>query len=125
MPVYEYKCPRCGIWEELSRYPLTYSKCPKCGAPSTKLMSRPSMIIVGAKFGDGFFQKKYLDPKKSIAESMQKMEEGGTLKQVTKEAQGNIRKHLKGELWNPEYVRKHEDSFKIQEEMESKIEEQK
>ncbi|HEY3315664.1 MAG TPA: FmdB family zinc ribbon protein [Bacillota bacterium] len=51
MPVYEYKCPKCGHFEV--EQPITaevLSTCPKCGKPIKKLISRSAVIFKGSGF---------------------------------------------------------------------------
>ncbi len=51
MPVYEYKCPKCGHFEV--EQPITADAlrtCPKCGKPVKKLISRSTVIFKGSGF---------------------------------------------------------------------------
>ncbi|MHB0886817.1 MAG: FmdB family zinc ribbon protein [Bacillota bacterium] len=51
MPVYEYKCPKCGHFEV--EQPITadaLKTCPKCGKPVKKLISRSAVIFKGSGF---------------------------------------------------------------------------
>lgn len=53
MPIYEYKCDRCGKFEKLQKMsdaPL--ATCPKCGGPVKKLISHNVGIIFK---GSGFY----------------------------------------------------------------------
>ncbi|HHY17631.1 MAG TPA: zinc ribbon domain-containing protein [Firmicutes bacterium] len=53
MPIYEYKCDKCGKFEKLQRMsdaPLT--TCPQCGGPVKKLISHNVGIIFK---GPGFY----------------------------------------------------------------------
>jgi putative FmdB family regulatory protein len=53
MPVYEYKCPKCGVFEvtrKITEEPL--KTCPKCGEPVKKLISHNVGIIFK---GPGFY----------------------------------------------------------------------
>lgn len=53
MPIYEYKCDKCGKFEKMQRMsdaPLT--TCPKCGGPVKKLISHNVGIIFK---GPGFY----------------------------------------------------------------------
>ncbi|MCR4401300.1 MAG: zinc ribbon domain-containing protein [Firmicutes bacterium] len=53
MPTYEYHCEKCGRFEELQRMsdePL--SRCPTCGGPVRRLISRNVSIIFK---GSGFY----------------------------------------------------------------------
>ncbi len=53
MPVYEYRCPNCGVFE-LNQKITDEAKtnCPTCGAPVKKLISRGVGIIFK---GSGFY----------------------------------------------------------------------
>ncbi len=51
MPIYEYKCPKCGHFEV--EQPITAAAletCPKCGKPVKKLISRSTVIFKGSGF---------------------------------------------------------------------------
>ncbi len=53
MPIYEYKCPKCGVFEVTQRIteePLTV--CPNCGAKVKKLISHGVGIVFK---GPGFY----------------------------------------------------------------------
>ncbi len=53
VPIYEYKCEKCGTFEQLQKMsdaPLT--TCPTCGGPVKKLISRSVGIIFK---GPGFY----------------------------------------------------------------------
>lgn len=36
MPIYKFKCSKCGIFEELMDLNEKYEKCPKCGNKDIK-----------------------------------------------------------------------------------------
>jgi len=56
MPLYDYKCPHCGIFEvEQSIKEKVFSKCPKCGRDVKRLIS-PSGIVFK---GSGFYVNDY------------------------------------------------------------------
>lgn len=50
MPIYEYKCKKCGqineIWQKLSDLPL--SKCEACGGPVKKIISQNTFHLKGS-----------------------------------------------------------------------------
>jgi len=53
MPIYEYKCPKCGIVEVMQKVddePL--KDCPNCGEPVKKLISHSVGILFK---GPGFY----------------------------------------------------------------------
>jgi putative FmdB family regulatory protein len=48
VPLYEYRCPRCGTFEQVKKFsdpPLT--ACPTCGRPVEKLLSAPAIQFKG------------------------------------------------------------------------------
>jgi putative FmdB family regulatory protein len=48
MPIYEYRCPKCGEFEQMQRItepPL--QRCPQCRKKVTKLMSNTSFQLKG------------------------------------------------------------------------------
>jgi putative FmdB family regulatory protein len=57
MPLYEYKCVKCGehveIIQRVSDKP--YSHCPKCGGEMKKLLSAPAIQFKGS----GFYKTDY------------------------------------------------------------------
>ncbi len=54
MPIYEYKCTKCGcVFEEISAYSTNGNgthKCEKCGAPAKRLISAPQVVFHGGGF---------------------------------------------------------------------------
>jgi putative FmdB family regulatory protein len=55
MPIYEYKCTKCGTrFEELlSRQASTHVPCPQCGSAKTdKLVSAAGILSSGTKAAD-------------------------------------------------------------------------
>lgn len=53
MPIYEYKCPKCGVFEvtrKITDEPL--QTCPNCGEPVKKMISHNVGIIFK---GPGFY----------------------------------------------------------------------
>ena len=49
MPLYEYRCPKDGTFERISKFsdpPLT--ACPQCGGPVEKLASAPAIQFKGS-----------------------------------------------------------------------------
>jgi putative FmdB family regulatory protein len=56
MPLYEYECPGCGVFEALSNYGENCRPCPGCGRTSKKIISLPAH----ARFiGPGFYAWDY------------------------------------------------------------------
>ncbi len=53
MPTYEYKCPNCGVFEEIQKITdEPKESCPRCGAPVKKLISHNVGIVFK---GSGFY----------------------------------------------------------------------
>lgn len=53
MPTYDYKCPKCGVFEtqqKITAPPL--EKCPTCGEPVRRLISNNVAIIYN---GSGYY----------------------------------------------------------------------
>lgn len=45
MPIYEYRCPKCGIFEVILPVSAENLKaCPSCGQKVQKLISKPAVI---------------------------------------------------------------------------------
>lgn len=60
MPTYEYKCGRCGTfeqWQSIKDDPLAV--CPKCGSRVERLISTGGGFILK---GAGFYQNDYRKP---------------------------------------------------------------
>lgn len=58
MPIYEYKCPKCGhIFEDWARSAdgHTEESCPVCATPSPRIISRTSFVLKG----DGWYVSDY------------------------------------------------------------------
>jgi putative FmdB family regulatory protein len=48
MPIYEYKCPKCGDFDQMQKMtdaPL--KKCPTCKSKVTKMISNPAFHLKG------------------------------------------------------------------------------
>ncbi len=67
MPIYEYRCEKCGyqfeVMQKVSDDPIT--KCPKCGGPVQKLISNTSFILKGT----GWYKTDYASPQKNSSSS--------------------------------------------------------
>ena len=48
MPLYEYECPECGLFERVQKFsdPIL-TACPTCGKPVEKLLSAPAIQFKG------------------------------------------------------------------------------
>ena len=74
MPIYEYKCPKCGVFEAMQRITEpSLKKCPTCKSKVERQISRGSFILKGS----GWYATDY-------ARSNGKSESGGD--SVTKDA---------------------------------------
>ena len=76
MPIYEYRCQKCGhrieLIQKFSDKPLT--KCSKCKGKLTKVISPPALQFKGS----GFYITDYTDkgkPPKSESEPKEKSKE--------------------------------------------------
>lgn len=67
MPLYEYKCDKCGkrveILQRVSDKP--YAHCPNCGGDMKKLFSSPAIQFKGS----GFYKTDYASKPASTGES--------------------------------------------------------
>jgi len=86
MPIYEYKCTKCGhIFEELrSMTDGEGATCPKCGAPAKKIFSGSVGFIFK---GSGFYITDYKNSSngngKNQGECLQKRRRAEAKKQST------------------------------------------
>jgi putative FmdB family regulatory protein len=49
MPIYEYKCPKCGVFEAMQRITEpSLKKCPTCKSKVERQISRGSFILKGS-----------------------------------------------------------------------------
>jgi len=57
MPIYEYNCPKCGVFECIRSYSDDELKsCPRCNSDIEKILSIPSQPIFR---GNGFYKTDY------------------------------------------------------------------
>ena len=49
MPLYEYECPQCGLFERMQKFsdPIL-TACPTCDQPVEKLLSAPAIQFKGS-----------------------------------------------------------------------------
>ena len=70
MPIYEYKCPKCGVVEVTQRIteaPL--KKCPNCKSKVERMISRSSFVLKGT----GWYATDYANKgKNNASESSEK-----------------------------------------------------
>ena len=65
MPIYEYKCKKCGEVSEFIKSINTNDKtevCPECGGKAVRIMSQSSFILKGS----GWYVTDYKSSKKKI-----------------------------------------------------------
>ena len=66
MPIYEYKCPKCGVFELVQRITEpALKKCPTCKGKVERLMSRTSFVLKGS----GWYATDYARNAKSDQKS--------------------------------------------------------
>lgn len=60
MPIYEYECPKCGVFEEIQKITdEALTKCPKCGKDVKRLVSESKFVLCGGGwYADGYQKKK-------------------------------------------------------------------
>ena len=60
MPIYEYECQDCGCDFEKHHYGKGSQvvECPKCGGPSEKQFSPPTVIQTGYKESDARYNRR-------------------------------------------------------------------
>jgi putative FmdB family regulatory protein len=59
MPIYEYKCPKCGVFEAMQRITeQSLKKCPTCKSKIERQMSRGSFILKGSGWYATDYAKK-------------------------------------------------------------------
>jgi putative FmdB family regulatory protein len=66
MPIYEYKCNRCGVFEvmqKITEAPL--KKCPTCKGKTERLISNTSFVLKGS----GWYATDYAKKSASKSES--------------------------------------------------------
>jgi putative FmdB family regulatory protein len=71
VPLYEYECPKDGVFEQMQKFsdpPL--SACPKCGSPVEKLLSAPAIQFKGS----GWYVTDYARKGRSDAGESKKAE---------------------------------------------------
>lgn len=74
MPLYEYKCSKCGIVFEILQKTADSStgSCPSCGAKARKLLSAPTLQFKGSGWYITDYRKKDTKDKSSKTKENQK-----------------------------------------------------
>ena len=58
MPLYEYRCPQCGVFERMQKFSdPVLTVCPTCDQPVEKLLSAPAIQFKGS----GWYVTDYAD----------------------------------------------------------------
>lgn len=87
MPIYEYKCQKCGnlleIIQKFNDKPLT--KCGKCGGELKKMISNTSFVLKGT----GWYKTDYASKPKKDKHRLEKSE---TKKENKKESKPETKK---------------------------------
>ena len=78
MPLYEYKCDKCGhLFEKIENVSAsTTKKCPKCGAKAARQPSAPAIQFKGSGWYVTDYAKKSSAPSSSGSDSGAKAESG-------------------------------------------------
>ena len=59
MPIYEYKCPKCGVFEAMQRITEpSLKKCPTCKSKVARQISRGSFVLKGSGWYATDYAKK-------------------------------------------------------------------
>ena len=45
MPIYEYECPKCGVFEKIETKGKKKARCPSCGKDSKKIISHSNFRL--------------------------------------------------------------------------------
>jgi putative FmdB family regulatory protein len=79
MPIYEYKCPKCGVFEAMQRISEpSLKKCPTCKSKVERQISRGSFILKGSGWYATDYAKKGANGADSSSESTPPATNGGT-----------------------------------------------
>jgi putative FmdB family regulatory protein len=99
LPLYEYKCEKCGNqFEKIEKHSApTTQKCPKCGAKAQRMIS-----AAGIQFkGSGWYVTDYKG-KNSGATSVEGPSDGGSAKSEEKSADAKTAESKTGEAKSTE-----------------------
>jgi putative FmdB family regulatory protein len=99
LPLYEYKCEKCGNqFEKIEKHSApTTQKCPKCGAKAQRMIS-----AAGIQFkGSGWYVTDYKG-KNSGATSVEGSSDGGSAKSEEKSADAKTAESKTGEAKSTE-----------------------
>jgi len=102
MPIYEYRCPKCGDFDQMQKISEgTLKKCPTCKAKVTKLISNPAFHLKGAGWYITDYGRKGADGKSSdggaAAESKSDDSSGSSEAKPEKKAEKSEKKDKKSD----------------------------
>jgi putative FmdB family regulatory protein len=61
LPLYEYQCPQCGVFERMQKFSdPVLTTCPTCRSPVEKLLSAPAIQFKGSGWYVTDYAKKAL-----------------------------------------------------------------
>ena len=70
MPIYEYECPKCGVFDEMQSIAAEPRKrCPTCRSKVTKLISQTAFHLRGGGWYSDGYEKKNGSSKSSDSSS--------------------------------------------------------
>ena len=90
MPIYEYRCAKCGDFDQMqkmSEKPL--KKCPTCKAKVTKLLSNPAFHLKGAGWYITDYGRKGGDGKSSDSGASEKSSDSGASESKADDSSGS------------------------------------
>lgn len=96
MPLYEYQCPRCGLFELIRKFsddPVTV--CPTCGSEVQKLASAPAFHLKGTGWYVTDYAKKGAGEAKSSKGKSEDAKSGDSKPSESKPAESKSEKGAK------------------------------
>jgi len=67
MPTYDYRCPKCGVFEVEHHIKDEHLKtCPKCGSPVKRMISSSGIVFKGSGFHVTDYRKDKLHETKPM-----------------------------------------------------------
>ncbi len=80
MPLYEYRCTKCGhVFEKIQKFSDPHvSECPKCGAEVEQIISAPAVQFKGAGWYVTDYAKKSGTPSSSGSKDVSSSKESTT-----------------------------------------------
>ena len=96
MPLYEYQCPKCGLFELIRKFsddPVTV--CPTCGSEVQKLASAPAFHLKGTGWYVTDYAKKGAGEAKSAKGKSEDAKSGESKSSESKPAESKSEKGAK------------------------------